>query len=621
MPSKKDQIILLKAELRETKGKIEEIFEMVEDHKPDPRESLFDPDKAFALIVQETNLKNTKMIRESNVMMEGPLDHSAGGSASERFMQLYINPFKLAILSRFTALGSRIIWEMNDDSWSNGLGVSLIGETMEDKEKFVNNQIKQHYRTLDYINVWKMGSSFMDEQGDSIIWNFYEGDIAYSVENPETHVIVKDFSFMRDPVDFKQNRRVVKKMAFSRQEYAILEDDGQGNPTIFQVNIYLGVMAGMQAVDVHRSRIIWLCNGKPNNDFTGKSVLVPIYNELVIGTMILKATGEIAFRWSYGRPVILTKGLNETTFSQFKQLIGNPTREAWHILPSEWIESFTMLSNEVGNLNLPALGDWVLKNAGISTGIPKPILEGDVHGVVQGGKVNERSLFALFDKKHTILEPFILEDWSKDPFLRNLMHPYDFDFDWGLRFSMSAEEQVNFDVKDVGNDVTRLNYMTHNEVRHLKGYKSLEAVALEKGVSDPLILEYLKKIGNSLSTITVIDFEAMKEGIKLKRSQGGGGAEMKTTIGNDGGGKGEGVGHGEGKPSQIHKPETKRSVKSKALSRSQAVKNAKDSISKIITDLTDRSDSKSIVETAKELEMGKDKLYKMRDEWKNDDRD
>jgi len=166
---------------------------------------------------------------------------------------------------------------------------------------------------------------------------------------------------------------------------------------------------------------------------------------------------------------------------------------------------------------------------------------------------------------------------------------------------MSAEAKVDLETKETANDVTLLNFMTHNEIREKNDLPPLEEVVS----NDP---EYAKMLGNSISTYTQFEkeqakaaIESQKEIAKIKADSKN---EMgKTVLGNDGKGKGAGVAHGKGEAKQkIKQPENKQTAKAKAISR------VRNSFSKGAQELRDLM---TINETAKALETNKDKIYSM----------
>jgi len=347
---------------------------------------------------------------DGNVMMEGPLDHASNQGPTERFMQLWIDPYKFAILARFTSIGQRITYAVYEDAWAGGLSLNLRGKDMDEKQQEINEKLHAHWSKIGLQEVWELAGGYKREGGDSIIVLHFEGEIAAKVGKSSSGVNIHNFGYMERQAPRKN---VAALDAYSKLDYTVLEDDGKGHPYMYQITLFLGKMTGSQIVNVHHSRVIQLKRQKTERSFEGTSVQQACYNEEVIVTMILKAMGEIAFRWSYGKPVIMTKGMNDTLLASFKNVIGNPTRDAWHIFPSEWVESFEMLSNNTGNLDLPAYLDKLIDFCVLATSIPKAVMMGDVQGVNTDNTVNNENYFALLGKVHNNDEPKLLEFFNK----------------------------------------------------------------------------------------------------------------------------------------------------------------------------------------------------------------
>lgn len=480
--------------------------------------------------------------RDGSVMMEGPFDHSRNASPSEYFMPYHISPYKLAMLARFTALGWRICYELAQDCWHSGLGVRLLGEKMVTKNREVNIELKSIFRTLNFIEKMELATGFRREQGHSLAVLYYDGEMATDIGTESTKKkgigdMLTAFKYLSEPAP--TDRKVAKIEVFNRQYYFISKDDGKGNPLEFKVSIYLGKFSGRPQIPIHHSRCVWFRGTDVERDFEAHSVIEPCYNELVITTNILKACGEIAFRWGTGHPVILTKGLNPNQSEVFKRLLGNPIRKDWHVFPSEMVEAFDLISQKSGMVDLPGLGDHVIGLVVASTSIPRPILMGEVSGVVTGGEVNERSYYALLDKEHSNLEPAVVELFEKIPQIQALLWRYDFEFDWGIRQSMSEMEQIDIETKKIANVISKIStFLPLNQGLNELGYPNFEDMV------EPEYYEYARMLGNSCLSFTMFDVEQMRMQLQIQQQQAQAQLQNfqgKTVSGNQSKGKGAGI--------------------------------------------------------------------------------
>lgn len=491
--------------------------------------------------------------RDGSVMMEGPFDHHRNASPSEYFMPFHISPYKLAMLARFTALGWRICYEFAQDCWHSGLGVKLIGEGMESKNREVNIKLKKVFRDLTFFEKMELATGFAREQGHSLVVLYYEGEMASEIGTESTKKkgigdMVTAYKYLSEPAP--EGRKVAKMEVFNRQYYFISKDDGRGNPLEFKVSIYLGKYSGRPQIPIHHSRCVWIRRTDVERDFEAHAVVEPCFNELVITTNILKACGEIAFRWGTGHPVIFTKGLSPEQAEAFKRLLGNPIRKDYHVFPEEMVAGFDLISQKSGMVDLPALGDHVIGLVVASTGIPRPILMGEVSGVVTGGEVNERSYFALLDKEHSTLEPAVVELFGKIPQIQLLIWRYNFEFDWGIRQTMSEMEQMDIETKKIANIISKIStFLPLNQGLNELGYPPLETMV------DPEYRDYARMLGNSVLSFTIFQLREMEMGFVQAQQQ----LEMKnfqskTISGNQSKGKGEGIKKEYGKGDPVKAP-------------------------------------------------------------------
>ena len=147
-----------------------------------------------------TGLLNNSF-NDASIMMEGVFDHHSGGRPTERFLSTMIHPAKLAILARFTALGWRICYEFSQDVWSNGLGIKLIGEDVEDINREINLMLTSHFREITFFEKWELATGFAREQGHSLIVLYYKGEYASDIggTTPEPQSLTNAYAYMKEP--------------------------------------------------------------------------------------------------------------------------------------------------------------------------------------------------------------------------------------------------------------------------------------------------------------------------------------------------------------------------------------------------------------------------------------
>lgn len=567
--------------------------------------------------LQAEQLYAANMLVDSNysdgsVMMEGPFDHGRRGSPSEYFMPYHISPYKLAMLARFTALGWRICYEFSQDCWHSGLGVKLLGEEMVTKNREVNVKLKEIFRDLNYIEKMELATGFKREQGHSLAVIYYEGEMASDIGTESTKKkgigdMLTAYEYLSKPAP--TDRKAAKIEVFNRQYYFISKDDGKGNPLEFKVSIYLGKYSGRPQIPIHHSRCVWYRGTDVERDFEAHSIIEPCYNELVITTNILKACGEIAFRWGTGHPVILTKGLNPNQSEVFKRLLGNPIRRDWHVFPSEMVEAFDLISQKSGMVDLPGLGDYVIGLVVASTSIPRPILMGEVSGVVTGGEVNERSYYALLDKEHSNLEPSQVEMFEKIPQIQALLWRYEFEFEWGIRQSMSEMDQIDIETKKIANIISKVStFLPLNQGLNELGYPPLEDMV------DAEFKDYARMLGNSCLSFTMFDLEQMQMQFQIQQQQAQAQLQNfqgKTTSGNDSKGKGKGI------KKDYSQGDSAKAPLNYQRSKAATMSMVKNKVGVIMSAFRNLPEFESVPKLAKALGLAPNTYYKL-ENWKNE---
>jgi hypothetical protein len=392
---------------------------------------------------------------------ENPFGHYKNVSATdieaEYFMQ-WVFPLKLHRMALRTAAGYKVTYKQAEDVWNNNLGVMIPDE--EKKAESINRQLVPYLRKLKWFREMEKLTAYYLEQGESILLLYFkdQGDIYH-------------YDKAIKPTD-----EIIGVEAFNTIDYHIPEFDKKGEPARYEITVKTpDTYNSYITVPVHPSRVLRFCGPNVEYRWQGYSDLAAIYDAINILSTILKASGEAAFRWSTGHPVIFTKDLfTETDLVKLKDAIGDFTRRSWHMVPMEYVERIDLMGQAGSMLNLQALADIAIDQIVIGSGFPKPILLGEVAGVVAGSEVNERSYFALLDRRHTELEELIYRFFEKDINIQKLLKGVEyFELDWGIREVLNKMDQADLEQKTFANAIALLQICTINECRELAGFEPL----------------------------------------------------------------------------------------------------------------------------------------------------
>jgi len=392
---------------------------------------------------------------------ENPFAHYENASAEsieDEFFMQWVYPLKLHRIALRTATGYKIVYKQSEDIWNNNLGIK-IPDDRKQAEK-INRQLVPYLRTRKWFKEMEKLSAYYIEQGESILLLYFkdQGDI-YNYKNPVT--------------EFDEITRVE---AFNVIDYHIPHFDKYGDPAVYEITVKTGdSWNAFIRIPVHASRVIRFCGPNVYQRWSGYSDLAAVYDPINVLSSILKAAGEAAFRWSTGHPVIFTKDLfTEADLEKLKDSIGDFTRRSWHMVPSEYVERIDLMGQAGSMLNLKSLADIAIDQIVIGSGFPRPILLGEVAGVVSGSEVNERTYFSLLDRRHTELERFVYEYFKRDINIQKLLKGVDyFELDWGIREVLNKMDEAELKQKNFANALALLQICTIDECREVAGYEPL----------------------------------------------------------------------------------------------------------------------------------------------------
>lgn len=398
---------------------------------------------------------------------ESPIGHHRLASdemkESEYFMQ-YVHRYKLHKIALRTPVGYRITYGLAEDIWNNSLGINAPTVNLTNE---INGKLVNYLKSRNWFTAVEKMTAFTLEQGEAILL-LYTDDVESQ----------RDFDSWESEVD--ENAEILQYEAVNRINYRILEWTENGEPLYYDVMIKGGSGGvhgpGVRSLRVHASRVLRFSDKDIYQRGYGFARLNISYDSIVILSNIIKGTGEAAYRWGTGHPLILTKDVtDDTQLNKLKNAIGTPTRRSWHILPSEYIDRFDLIGQAGQMLNFKALADIVIDQIIIASKIPRPILLGEVAGVVQGSEINERSYFAVLDEFHTNLEPFVRRCFERDVNIKKLLSPLKgkWELDWGIREVLNRIDQAKLDQMHISNTLALTSIITVNEARARMGMEPL----------------------------------------------------------------------------------------------------------------------------------------------------
>lgn len=373
----------------------------------------------------------------------------------EYFMQ-WVFPEKLHRIALRTASGYRIVYKQAEDIWNNNIGIRI--EDDQKRAKSINKRLVPYLRSRKWFREMQKLTAFYIEQGEGILLLYYKDQGRVEA--------------YKNPVS--KTDEILGVEAFNVMDYYIPEYDKYGEPKYYEITVRAGgEMNSYIRVRVHPSRVIRFTDQNVEFRWRGYSDLAAIYDAINVLSSILKATGEAAFRWSTGHPVIFTKDLfTEADLQKIANAIGDFTRRSWHMIPSEYVDRIDLMGQAGSMLNLKALADICIDQIVIGSAFPRSILLGEVAGVM-GSEVEERSYFALLDRRHTQLEWFVEEYFSRDINVQKLVYDLDYELDWGIREVINKMDQAELRQKEISNALALMQICTINECREVAGYDKL----------------------------------------------------------------------------------------------------------------------------------------------------
>ena len=271
------------------------------------------------------------------------------------------------------------------------------------------------------------------------------------------------------------------------------------------VNLNLG-RKGTQGIRVHASRMMRYTLHELYQRSWGYPRLGVVYDSIVILTNIVKAAGEAAFRWGTGHPLILTKDvLDDDEIAKMKVAIGVPTRRSWHILPSEYIESFEMKGQ-------------AREAVVICSKVPKGVLLGEAQ--VSAGVTEDRGFYGLLDELQTEVLPFVEMYFDRDINIQKIINLLpDWEIDFGIRHVLNKMDQMEFDQRRYSNALALTTICTVNECRKIAGFPPLEGPEGELIIGVDQMMMQMEMMGGGMGGEGGQSDEAIAYGQQDKSTQ------------------------------------------------------------------------------------------------------
>lgn len=394
---------------------------------------------------------------------EGPLAHGKFATTihkeAEYFMQ-WVHPIKFHRIAMRTPMGYRLTYGLGEDVFNNNVGIKV--EDQPDLSSGINKKLTRYMKSRKYLKNIKRWTGYLYEQGEACLYLHFDEDVNI---NTIHNIVEKEV----DP-----KAEILEVEAINLMDYSILRWDDYGEPEMYMVNLHIGRARGTQGIRVHASRMMRYTLHELYQRTWGYPRLGVVYDSIVILTNIVKAAGEAAFRWGTGHPLILTKDVFEDDeIAKVKAAIGTPTRRSWHVLPSEWIESWEMKGQAGQMLNLKALSDIALEAVIIGSKVPKGVLLGEAQ--VSAGVTEDRGFYGLLDELQSEIAPFIEMYMERDVNIQKILHLLpDWEIDFGIRHVLNKMDQMEFDQRKYSNALALTTICTVNECRKVAGFPPLE---------------------------------------------------------------------------------------------------------------------------------------------------
>jgi uncharacterized FlaG/YvyC family protein len=398
-------------------------------------------------------------------------------------------PYELYKIARYTPIGYRLTWGLNNHVFNNKWVYQFPIMDME-LAKAKNQRLEKHWTKTHFYLESKRATGFDYEQGESLLLMYREGDgveleitakpsaitdinkpISATQDTPRMYDSVR-YNTLEQPADI--NKKVIRYEAISKMDYMIPTIDQFGAPQYYLITFYDKNNTRI-SYKIHSSRVVrWKTNPIDYDQYVGQAKTKPCFMQLQILANIDRMAGIGVSRWALGIPFVFTKGIKPNDIDKFTAAIGDPTSQTWVLAPSENIVDVKNMGITGTAIDLPGISQMEINQCAAASGIPASILMNEKAGVIGSGEVNERAYFSVLDQEHTNLNPLFLEVYRLDPEAQSELANTNYVQDWGLRQVMTKREQAEYDGLLASNAVQMSSYLDMDEIRTMLGKPKLE---------------------------------------------------------------------------------------------------------------------------------------------------
>lgn len=217
---------------------------------------------------------------------------------------------------------------------------------------------------------------------------------------------------------------------------------------------------------VHHTRVIHFATRLIKSEWEGKSVLDPLWDDLVTLRNIRWSMGQTMYRYGSGFFDLTFTGAEKQQIQDWItaggiESISNRSYFAHNEKQSIELKGPSGRALDPMNYYLP-----ILEHISMASGIPLAILRGAQAGALTGSEVNEREYGGLISDEQTAYEDGIrqLINIIASTTEANGVVP-DYAFNWKSTFEMTEEKKADIELKKLQALQIKMQFMKRNEIR------------------------------------------------------------------------------------------------------------------------------------------------------------
>lgn len=373
-----------------------------------------------------------------------------------------------------TPVGHRVVFTLAHDIWDKGFTLEIEGAD-EAKNKDFNDKVQAELRRLKAKKELNRMTIFERGYGWAIIGISYVGTLDHSVK----------YDPLAEPTkrnEIKGHRDIVDLRAYgptnitSVEEDKIATSDRYGFPKEYRIEA-----GGSKRFRLHYTRAIHVATRLLKHDWRGKSVLDPLWDDIVTLQNERWSMGQTLFRYGPGFPDIEFSGAEKDKI------------QAWvdsGAMNNLFIGSFFAHNKDqklefkgTSGVALDPMNYYlpIMESISLASSIPLAILRGAQAGALTGSEVNEREYQGLLSDEQSMYEDALIELITailKQPRMQEApaegqqaaAEPEipDFKIVWQSGMELTEVEKVDSEIKEAQLLVTRGQWLTRNEIRKLE---------------------------------------------------------------------------------------------------------------------------------------------------------